>query len=462
MKRLLQIALLCAVPVWPAIAAESSEIDALRKEIELLREDYETRIRELEQRLETVTSESTADVIELPVAAEDRPRTVQQNTFNPAVSVVLQGSVNGFTEDPDEYALPGFQVGGEAGLASEGLALDEVELILSASVDQVFSGQATIAAHEDDGETEVDIEEAYIDVLSMPAGSGLRLGRFYSDVGYLNRFHTHAWDFRDAPLVYRAMLGKQYRDDGFQLSWVAPTDTYFRLGTEVMRGGSFPGGESSNTHGNIQTLFAKTGGDVGDSHSWQAGLSHLWIDAYERAAGGHSHGGNDDGEAFTGDTRLAIADFVWKWAPGGNARERNFKLQGEFFWRDEDGLNEFTEGGSTATLSYDGEQKGLYLQSVYQFMPRWRAGLRYDWLGADNNYSILNAGGLVPAEVLDETALNDMGHDPERWSLMADWSPSEFSRLRLQYNRDESRPVTDHQWTLQYIMSLGAHPAHQF
>ena len=47
---------------------------------------------------------------------------------------------------------------------------------------------------------------------------------------------------------------------------------------------------------------------------------------------------------------------------------------------------------------------------------------------------------------------------------MTDWSGSEFSRIRLQYNRDESRPggVTDDQWLLQYIYSLGSHPAHQF
>jgi hypothetical protein len=95
-------------------------------------------------------------------------------------------------------------------------------------------------------------------------------------------------------------------------------------------------------------------------------------------------------------------------------------------------------------------------------MPRWRIGTRYDWLSADNDLKILNPGGLDPAEVLEESALNNDNHDPWRWSLMADWSPSEFSRLRLQYNRDRSRPVTDHQWTLQYIMSLGSHGAHEF
>ena len=40
---------------------------------------------------------------------------------------------------------------------------------------------------------------------------------------------------------------------------------------------------------------------------------------------------------------------------------------------------------------------------------------------------------------------------------------SEFSRIRAQYDRDESRPQgTDHQLFLQYIMSLGSHGAHEF
>ena len=32
-----------------------------------------------------------------------------------------------------------------------------------------------------------------------------------------------------------------------------------------------------------------------------------------------------------------IADFVWKYAPNGNAQQTNFKLQGEYFWRREHG-----------------------------------------------------------------------------------------------------------------------------
>ena len=34
--------------------------------------------------------------------------------------------------------------------------------------------------------------------------------------------------------------------------------------------------------------------------------------------------------AFSGTSRLWVADFVWKWAPNGNATRTNFKLQGEY------------------------------------------------------------------------------------------------------------------------------------
>ena len=45
---------------------------------------------------------------------------------------------------------------------------------------------------------------------------------------------------------------------------------------------------------------------------------------------------------------------------------------------------------------------------------------------------------------------------------MLDYSNSEFSRVRLQYNKDDSGPETDDQWYVEYLMSLGAHGAHKF
>jgi hypothetical protein len=46
---------------------------------------------------------------------------------------------------------------------------------------------------------------------------------------------------------------------------------------------------------------------------------------------------------------------------------------------------------------------------------------------------------------------------------MLDYSPSEFSRFRLQLAQDRSmQGVEDNQVILQYVHSLGAHGAHRF
>jgi hypothetical protein len=55
------------------------------------------------------------------------------------------------------------------------------------------------------------------------------------------------------------------------------------------------------------------------------------------------------------------------------------------------------------------------------------------------------------------------GFHPQRYTFMVDWTPSEFSRFRVQYARNDIRPdVTDNEWFLQYILTLGAHGAHKF
>ena len=46
---------------------------------------------------------------------------------------------------------------------------------------------------------------------------------------------------------------------------------------------------------------------------------------------------------------------------------------------------------------------------------------------------------------------------------MTDWTNSEFSRVRWQFNQDElASGSTDNQYTVQYIISIGAHGAHKF
>jgi len=377
-----------------------------------------------------------------------------QTSFNPDISLILDGRYASSSND-SEYELPGFMLGGEAGRGEEGFFLGHNELIFSASIDDLFYGKLTTALAEHEGATEVELEEAYIEAPALGEGFALKAGRFYSAIAYLNQQHGHAWDFADAPLVYRALFGDQLVDDGLQLSWLAPTDTYLRLGVEALRGERFPAGGAANNGNGAFTYFMQLGGDVGISHAWQLSLSHYSADIEERVTGAHQH---DDGAAevpaFTGNSDINALSIVWKWAPDGNSRQTNLKLQAEYFQRDEDGQVTLQGSDPLETTRYLGEQSGYYLQAVYQFMPRWRVGYRYDYLESDNTGD--------DADVLDEVGLASSGFTPERSSVMLDYSRSEYSRLRLQYTVDDSYDDSDQRFVLQYIVSLGAHGAHQF
>lgn len=232
------------------------------------------------------------------------------------------------------------------------------------------------------------------------------------------------------------------------------------VGAETLRGDSYPAEGDADNLGGLQNYFANVGGDVGQNHSWQFGVSRLVADVEDRSAGGHDHDHGGGGAAFTGDSDLTVIDAVWKTDLGG---EMALIFQGEYFWRDEDGQVALSEGAGDALFDYAGDQDGGYLQGIFQFNRQWRAGLRYDHLSADNDLTMIsNTTGEADDDIFEESGYQSGSDDPHRWSAMVDWSPSEFSRLRLHYARDDSREDTDDQIYLQYIMTLGAHGAHQY
>ena len=439
-----------------AQSANGSDIEQIRAELTAMRADYESRIKALEKRLDeaeqeaAIARQSADSITSSPqnTAMQTKPgATISSgsgdNAFNPALGVIFQGQVWAYDNNPDDYMIPGFPLGGEAGPLPEGLALGETEINISANVDDKFTAWLTAPIAIEDGEAGIEIEEAWIETMTLPAGLTLRMGRYFSNIGYLNTKHAHSWDFADQPLSYQAFLGGQYLDDGVGLRWLAPTEFYLEFSGEINRGANYPAGGAGRSGFGSYTLHARSGGDIGFSNSWQAGLSYLQADAEERVSGNE-----DDPLYFSGQSDLIMAEFVWKWAPNGNNRQRNFKFIAEYLWRNEDGVYRLPDD---RFLSYDTDQQGWYLQAVFQPIPRWRVGLRWDQLSASN-----------PGEAFDGTPLMPQANDPRRYSIMADWSNSEFSRLRLQYTFDQAGLEDDRQWGLQYIFSIGAHGAHAF
>ena len=460
------IVALCALAT-PALAApQPQELDAIRAEFEqkfqALQADYEARLKALEGRVQAAETQAGAAQATAQTAAATAEQTAQaappppppSSAFNPDISLILQGAYN--DRAGGERPISGFLPAGAHAHAERGFTLDHTELVMSANIDPYLRGYLNLAFLDD----EVEVEEAWFQSLQLGHGLTVKGGRFRSGIGYQNEKHPHAWDFADNNLVYEALFGEGLLQDGVPVRWLAPTELFFELGAEVAKGQFFPGSDAGGDQNGAGSwaAFAHLGGDVGASHSWRTGLSYLKARPREREGWVDDLNDAEALTRFSGDSRTWLADAVWKWAPNGNPRERNLTLAAEYFQRDEDGdltcIDNSLDGGACLDLTdrYASDQSGWYAQAVYQFMPRWRVGTRYGRLSSGDAELGLNAASLEAADL-----------NPERWSLMTDFSPSEFSRFRLQFNRDEALVgEPDDQVILQYIMSLGPHGAHRF
>ncbi|MFN0301946.1 MAG: hypothetical protein ACKVQU_16520 [Burkholderiales bacterium] len=459
-------AIACAMP-HVSHAQSRDELTDFRNQIQRIKEEYEARIQALEKRFAEAEAKRAqaeqnakgarakavgAQPSDAAASQQDR-----QSAFNPAISLIMQGRNANLSQSPDTYRIGGFMPSGTGGPGPRGLSLSETELAISAAVDPYFSGHFTGALAPEGG---FEVENAYFQTTAVGRGFTLKGGRYFSEIGYLNKQHQHSWDFIDAPLPYRVFLGGQLGNDGVQIKWIAPTDVLLAFGAEAANGRSFPGGEHNRNSPRLTSFFGHVGGDLGVSHSWRTGLSYLQAAPDDRRYQDLDSAGVGVTNSFAGRSKLWIADFVWKWAPEGNPTSRNIKFQAEYMLRNEDGRLTFdTDAAAAGPLqgSYSSRQRGWYAQATYQFMPRWRLGARYDRVDSGTpRIGQVTDGALAAADFPTLAS-----HRPSIATAMVDWSPSEFSRLRLQYARDRSRPdAIDHQIYLQYIMSFGAHGAH--
>ncbi len=336
--------------------------------------------------------------------------------------------------------------------ANRGFNLNYGELALHSAVDPYFDLWAMFHLSPEGFE----IEEGFVNTTSLPAGLQLKLGKFLSGFGRHNGQHAHYWDFADQPSVYRAFLGDHgLCERGVQTTWTAPVGFYLLAGAESLQGenaASFGYDGFSNNQiekksagaPNVYTGFIKSSFDAGD-FTILYGVS---------GAGGKArinHDLTDDsGHALYGDTLILGGDLTVKYLIDSY---RYLSLQGEYLQRNING--NLYKAGTTGTVAADIEksQSGYYAQFVIKPFPLWRFGIRHETL-------IIN-------EIKIDGEKTDAPENLSKYSAMIEYDPTEFSRIRLQYNYDrtkycenEKKPV--HEIILQFNMSIGAHGAHSF
>lgn len=351
----------------------------------------------------------------------------------------------------------------------DGFNLRHLELHLSAEVDPYFKGWAIGAISEEGAE----IEEAVIQTTCLPYSLQVQGGKFFSNFSRINAQHSHEWDFVDMPLANQLLFGDHgLNEKGLQLSWLAPTPFQLLLGLEALQGENelafqYHGEEALDqvSGPRVWLGWVKLAPNLPEPHGLEFGLAggrgvhQEEHDALDNADWSDSAAVTftADGEAdhwFDGYTTFLGADVVYKYDAPRAHGAGDLTVQSGYIWRQKD-LELVDHILPAAPVGEDrvDTQDGYYAQAVYGFRPRWRGGLRWEQVGLTNE-----------SELPDGTSQSF--DDSTRLSAMLDFSPSEFSRLRLQVARGEyaTEDGDEEVWqvSIQWMISLGSHGAHKF
>ena len=448
-----------AVPARPA----ADGVQQLKHQLQQLQDSFEKTRQQQQQQIEALTRK-LADLTKAPPApvsvqpespAAPPPTTAATARPGSAYMNISYGAI--IAAGWSSVADPSAQLQlGDHDPSKRGFSLRNAEIAVDGAVDPYFKGFANIVLKLDkNNETSIELEETYLQSTALPDGLQFKAGQYFAGFGRQNPQHPHTWAFADQPLILNRTFGPEgLRGIGAQLSWLAPTPFYseFFLGVFDGQGGttfSFRNPGEPDTAGvnrftgratrgrtlrGVQDLLVvprvATSFELSDTQTLLAGVSAAF-------------GPNDTGAHNR--TSVYGADFSWKWKPADASQGFPYLT-----WQTEALYRSFEAGADPLALlpAETLRDYGFYSQLVYGFMPRWNAGLRFDWVDG-------NAGLFDP-------------NDPfrgRRYRLAPELTflPSEFSKIRLQYNFDHGASFgTANSVWMQLEFGLGAHAAHKY
>ncbi|MEX2449776.1 MAG: TonB-dependent receptor [Rhodospirillales bacterium] len=436
----------------PASAQDSASelkqaVQALRDQMKKMQSGYEGEIKRLETRLQTLEKKPETTVVQAPSSAAGETSRVDVFSKQSPIQIGLNGNLISGGSSVGNEALGNLQRG-HHDPKTNGFSVSNVELFVGGTVDPYFDAQANIALQIDsEGETSIELEEAFFTTRNLPGGLQVKGGQYFTEFGRANTQHPHSWSFVDQPVVLSRLFGADgLRSQGARVSWLTPLPWFseFTVGAQNAKGetaASFLGEEGEDIGGfELQERGGRNFSDLLWSARWLNGVDLSdTVSAnlgFSGAVGPNATGSNTN-------TYLLGMDLYMKWQPTRSQGGFPFVAwQSEIMGRKYEALD---SGDPDHKNLHDW---GFYTQALWGFKPGWVAGLRLEHADGRGN----NA--------------DDPFRD-SRWRVSPNltWHPTEFSKVRLQYNRDWAQHLAeksaDTVW-LQLEYSLGSHFAHTF
>jgi hypothetical protein len=387
-----------------------SELDSTKRELSATRSELastKSALTELIQRVDALASVAPPP----PPLAATTARIVPVNADNPAVSFVVDTAFASDTHSSwDSIGYPnGWQ-----------FTLKNAELFISAPIDPFLRGYASINGTSDEG---FDVEEAALITTSLPWGFTVKGGRFFADFGRLPHWHDEALPFVDRPPSIDRIIGGESTSEGMEISWLAPLDQFVELtggvynavGAEYLEAENEDGFFGRRSFDELNVLARlHTYVDLTDTLSLELGGTWLGVP-------------RDTGRSLFG------VDATLRHQPGTSAVYQGLVFATEWLWNDQL-FTERDEDGMVVDRARHHRQGGYgYLEAF--FARRYSVGARFDYSEAPDN-------------------MRDLA---ETVSAFVTWKPSEFQRLRFQFDNTWGDDPTNQRFTLQWTAFIGSH-----
>lgn len=347
----------------------------------------------------------------------------------------------------DNATISDLQAGGHDP-AKNGFSVQNIELTMSATVDNYFDAQSNfIFLINAAGETVVELEEVFLTTRQLSGGLQIKAGQYFTEFGRQNMLHPHNWSFADQPVILSRLFGGDgLRSQGLRLSWLMPTGWFseFFIGAQNAKGetaSSFLNAAGEDVAG--YTLIDRTARDSGDLL-----YSARWLNSFDLSDSvsmnfGMSGLWGPNATDTDSNTKIIGSDLYIKWQAINSQRGFPFVAwHSEVIEREYEALNQTDPAHQLLSDS------GYFSQILWGFKPGWVAGLR-----------------IEEAHSEGDNSTDPLRDDRQRLSANISWYLSEYSKIRLQYNRDDAQHLVDETvdsiW-LQLEFNMGSHAAHSF